>query len=136
MMCCGDVLIDRVLSDGEVASSLNQLFSASQGEVLVVDDIASPNLKLTPLVKVICEKRQVKGSFPTALSFYIHDEKIRRLDEQQVIKQLCVLLNCSCLISDNSNNPYSWLLAQATGSTQHVSLDPVMLDDEEAYIIK
>ena len=49
--------------------------------------------------------------------------------EQDVFIQLCNLLNCECLISDNSPNPYTRILVKSN-DIKHISFVPKDLDNE------
>lgn len=127
-----DILVDRMLTSDEIKAAISNSFLIAMTEVLVVDDIA--DTIVTEQVRVLCEQIPTRGDFLMKLSIYLRDPSLERFDHKQVIGKLCNLLDCKCLISDNSDNPYSMLQIEGETSQRNIFLKPELLDEEE-YVI-
>jgi hypothetical protein len=129
-----EFLVDRNLTENEIANAIAQLFSIALTDVLVVDDIVETDV--SDRVRVLCERMSVEGDFSIRLSIYLRDSNLEQSDSTLKIGQFCELLNCQCLVSDESVNPYQWRLVQSSENWKLVYLDPKKLDDNEEYIIQ
>jgi hypothetical protein len=69
------------------------------------------------------------------LSIYVRDRSLK-YERLPFVEEFCERLQCSCLVSDSSPNPYSKMLVRGRGDTQAVYLDPERLDDHDEYVIK
>ncbi|MDQ3252991.1 MAG: hypothetical protein M3R15_03635 [Acidobacteriota bacterium] len=137
-MFAGDVFIDRKLTSDEIANAMSKLLSISPAEVLVVDDITKLESRLGEDIHVLCEQVPMKGDFSVRIANYLRDAGLEKFVEQigneALTGQFCDELDCRCLISDDSVNPYSWLLVQGTGDVQSVSIDAHRSDEDEGEI--
>jgi hypothetical protein len=129
-----EFLVDRNLTENEIANAIAQLFSIPLTDVLVVDDIVETDV--SDRVRVLCERMSVEGDFSIRLSIYLRDSNLEQSDSTLKIGQFCELLNCQCLVSDESVNPYQWRLVQSSETWKLVYLDPKKLDENEEYIIQ
>jgi hypothetical protein len=129
-----EFLVDRNLTENEIANAIAQLFSIALTDVLVVDDIVETDV--SDRVRVLCERMSVEGDFSIRLSIYLRDSNLEQSDSTLKIGQFCELLNCQCLVSDESVNPYQWRLVQSSETWKLVYLDPKKLDENEEYIIQ
>ncbi|HEX8597162.1 MAG TPA: hypothetical protein VF952_01435 [Chloroflexia bacterium] len=133
-MILDDVLVDRNLSDDEVMTALSEVLLVTASNVLVLDDIMER--KADEHVKVLCVRTRVKGDFPIMLSIYLRDPALEHVDREVVLSKFCSILGCTCLISDDSSNPYSGLLIVGSEPPRPVFLDADRLDaDEEEYVL-
>ncbi|NET57174.1 MAG: hypothetical protein F6K47_13730 [Symploca sp. SIO2E6] len=133
-MMIWEMLIDRNLTADEIATTISDLLLIPLADILVVDDITSVNIDLK--TKVVCENTAIGGDFSMMLSIYLRDPNLGKLDIKASTGQFSSMLRCKCLISDESANPYSWLLIQGTTDCQIVYLDPDKLDENEEYLVK
>jgi hypothetical protein len=129
-----EFLVDRNLTENEIANAIAQLFSIPLTDVLVVDDIVETDV--SDQVRVLCERMSVEGDFSIRLSIYLRDSNLDQSDSTLKIGQFCELLNCQCLVSDESVNPYQWRLVQSSENWKLVYLNPKKLDENEEYIIQ
>lgn len=132
-MFWNDLLVDRNLSNYELVTAISQIFNVLSAEVLVVDDIAEA--EVSEDVRLLCERTPVQGDFSMKVFIYLYDSELKQLDSVSTVKQLCTMLHCKCLMSDDSINPYSMLLLQESENTQTAFLDPEKLDEYEEYIM-
>ncbi|MGA1839284.1 MAG: hypothetical protein ACMUIU_01555 [bacterium] len=128
-----EVLVDHSLTFNEIADTLSKLFSVSPANILVIDDIAK--VSVNKHVRILCERMQIKGDFSIRLSIYLRDPDLEQLESKVIIGQFCDILHCKCLMSDESLNPFSWLLVQGSSNIQAVFLNPDKFEKEE-YVIE
>ena len=129
-----DVIVNRKLTSDEVTWGICQLFSLESSEVLVVDTIYKAK-RIGKRMKVICESRSISGEFCMLISIYLRDPKLARYSVRRTIGRFCEILNCTCLISDKSNNPYSMLLVHSCKDYKKVFLDVERLDNHGEYVV-
>lgn len=129
-----EFLVDRNLTENEIANAIAKLFLVPLTDVLVIDDIAETDV--SERVRVLCERMSVEGDFSMRLSIYLRDSNLEQIDSTLKISQFCELLNCKCLVTNESVNPYQWWLVQGSQSWKLVYLDPKRLDENEEYILQ
>ena len=129
-----EFLVDRNLTENEIANAIAQLFLIPLTDVLVVDDIVETDV--SDRVRVLCERMSVEGDFSIRLSIYLRDSNLDQSDSTLKIGQFCELLNCQCLVADESVNPYQWRLVQSSENWKLVYLNPKKLDENEEYIVQ
>ncbi len=122
-----DIVVNRILSDEEIKAGLCHIFKISYSEIMITEEV--PEEPLSPNIKVLCEKSETEGDFTTLLSVYVRDEKLEDSDVLYSVGQFCEKLGCLCLITDNSVNPYLWILVDDTKKFEKVYLDTDKLDD-------
>jgi hypothetical protein len=134
-----DILVDRQLGDAEIRAATSRFFSVPAGAVLLVEDVMSLGDSIDEQFHVVCERHPVKGQFLTQLCFYLRtrtlEEFVQRLSRESLINRLCELLGCRALVSVESGDPYSFLLATGSGRLEPVSVDSDRLDHNEEYVI-
>ena len=129
-----EILVDRIIPDGDVSRILADLFSISQREILIADQVPATAVK--PGIRLLCERAQIPGDFPLKLTFYLRDPELRPLQGRSILGKFCERLRCSCLTSDQSPNPYSMVLVEGVSKSKGVFLDTERLDqDPPAYKI-
>lgn len=129
-----EFLVDRNLTENEITNAIAKLFLVPLTDVLVIDDIAETDI--SERVRVLCERMSVEGDFSMRLSIYLRNSNLEQSDSTLKIGQFCELLNCQCLVPDESVNPYQWRLVQSSEDWKIVYLDPKILDENEEYIIQ
>lgn len=127
-----EFLVDRNLTENEIANAIAHLFLIPLTDVVVVDDIAETDV--SDQARVLCERMSVEGDFSIRLSIYLRDSNLEQSDSTLKIGQFCELLNCQCLVPDMSVNPYQWRLVQSSENWKLVYLNPKLLDENEEYI--
>lgn len=132
-MSLGDVIVERQLTDAEACAAIGTLFGLSDADILLVKDLNElPGKHKQP--QVLCQKWELSGGrFHTVLSF--QEGRFMELPGLPLAQKLSQVLDSNCLISDDSPNPYSWILVTPTGLVQPVGLDPVKWDREECELI-
>jgi hypothetical protein len=128
-----DVLLDRMFENETLAVALADVVGTPGQDVLIVDDIAAAQVNES--VRVLCERTELPGDFPLKLSIFLRDRRLERLNPVSVLLRLCAELDCSCLISDDSEDPYTMLLIDGLGLQRRVSIDPDRYRLDEAYVL-
>jgi len=128
-----EILIDRPLTSEAIAIALSELFNLPANVIAVVENIATS--ESDEHTQIICEKQQIKGEFIEKLSLYLLKANLADNIDLQDLEKLCQLLHCNCLISDNSLNPFSMILVEASGKNQIIFLDIERLENDEEYTI-
>ena len=123
-------LFNRDIGDSEILDSLSKVFDISRDRIFITNDICSIDTKLDN-IELLCEKTSIKGSFQNMLTLYLRSQNLRKAGyvEQNIFIQLCKLLNCECLISDDSYNPFTMILIKSNG-IKSVSFIPEDMDNE------
>jgi hypothetical protein len=125
-----DIVIDRLLSDHEIAHALSDAFGVQPSEVLVGHD--EHDFPDPGQAQVICMSSTLGGGFPQLLSIYLYGAT-GSLQTIDIIKNMCTKSNFSCLFDDGSPNPYTMNLATRAGEVRRVNIDPDLLDDRGEY---
>jgi len=128
-----EFLVDRSLDKDKVCSTLASIFQVEAQEALVVDDIY--DAKIEKGIKVVCECIAVEGDFSGKFSVYIYDSNLIPADDKIKISEFSEMLQCKCLMTSASENPYQGFLIQGSHTCEVVFLDPVQFDEYERYII-
>ncbi len=128
-----DILLSKKVSESEILAVFSDIFSISPQYILVAEDITKTNVGSQ--VKIAIERMSAKGDFPLRLAIYLYDSPLEQLDSYAIVGQLCEMLNCACLISGDSANPYLMLLVKGIGTYQPVYVDADHLNDGDEYVI-
>src|SRR5688572_15116065 len=111
-----EILITRDVSEQEIAAALASVFNFPQHRVLVVADLGTYAGTLTDDIGIRCERRPVAGDFVLHLSIYLRDADFEQFVEAHedvvLVGRMCRIWDCAALVSDDSVNPYSWLLVR------------------------
>ena len=123
-------LFNRDISDNEISDALSKVFDISCQKIFITDDICSIDTKLDD-IELLCENINNKGNFGKMITLYLRSENLKKADylEQNIFIQLCNLLDCECLISDDSYNPYTMILIK-NNCLKNVYFVPEDLDNE------
>jgi hypothetical protein len=134
-----DILITRDVSEREIAAALAIVFSFPEDRMLVVADLITYEGAVTDDIGIVCERRPAAGDFVLHLSIALRDddfeEFVRAHDDLDLIGRLCQIWDCAALVSDDSVNPYSWLLVRGPDDIQPVHVDAESLDDEDTWVL-
>jgi hypothetical protein len=129
-----ELVTDRNLTEHEIKHAISKAFNISPKSIFVVDDITE--FDVDEQVRVVCERIEMSGDFPMRISIYLRDEQLVPSNSQTMLGDLCDLMKCQCLVSDESPNPYQWLLIQNSKNWRSVYIDPVKLDENEEFSIQ
>ncbi len=131
-----DIFVDRNLTDNEIVTAFANILAVAPTKIYITENIADDALhgRISDEKAVLCERMQVQGDFVLRLSIYLRTPALEQLDSMSIIMRFSELLHCACLVSDDSDNPYTWLLVQGLDKIQPVSLDMERLDKEEFVV--
>jgi hypothetical protein len=139
-------LVDRVLSNDEIASTFAEIFDLESDDVMVIEAEEETDDELPENILILCERSPVKGDFQICLSIYPQDDELEKIvnknnDDIEVIKRFADILECNCLIVDphqeDLNDEDACLFIQGLeGYIEEVDLDPEYLDKDEYIILK
>jgi hypothetical protein len=132
-MNCQDILVNRKLEFTEISAVFSQIYSLSDSEILVLDEI--PFEAISSSVRLLCQVQDIAGNFTQLISIYIKDTALEKISIKEVVGQICDICGCVCLISDDSNNPYSMILVKTKGNYQKVYLSAELLEEEKYVLI-
>lgn len=128
-----ELLVDQSLDHEELVDALARLFSVSESQVVVIEDITVDEVKKDALI--VIERRPVCGDFRMKLSIYVRDRSLESIDWRAVVTSFCCRFNCSCITPDDSVNPYSMILITCSNAGQQVFLVPERLDERDEYTL-
>lgn len=131
-MIVGEWQLDRVKDSRELQVALARAFGLEDSRVLVVSSLMeAPSVSGSHL---ICVPTVRSGQFPWGLSLYAI-----RLDgdpsEPAVAGSVAGALGCSCLVPDESLDPYLRYLVSGDG-IRLVSLDVEKLDERDEFWVE
>jgi hypothetical protein len=139
-------LVDRVLSNDEIASTFAEIFDIDSDNIMVIEVEEETNDELPENIQMLCERSPVKGDFQICLSIYPQDDELEEVvkennDDTEVIRRFANILACNCLIVDphqeDLNDEDTCLFFQGVeGYVEEVDLDPEHLDKDEYIILK
>lgn len=126
-------LINKALSDEVIIKTLADLFSISQDEILIIDDLGDLPEKLKEQ-KVYILKTKTKGEFTLYLSVTFVDKKLAQFDSDNIISQFAIRNECEC-ITGTDPDPYMMRLFTQHGFINTIYLDVDCLNDNDEYIV-
>ena len=92
--------------------------------------------------RLVCEGHRKEGEFPLFIRFIpiSHENAVRDIQENLILLgRLCDMMGCKALVSDESLNPYLWILIHGPKRYQRVLLDPNLFnspDNQQFQIIE
>jgi hypothetical protein len=101
-------------------------------DVLVVDE--RPETPIRDSIRILCQVQDVDGDFKQIISLYLKDATLSSLLTDETLGKFCNELDCDCLISDDSDNPYSMRLIQGKNDFKTVYLSPEFLEEDQ-YVL-
>jgi len=127
-----DVLLDRKVEDREIEDAVASAFEVPNDEVRVVHLLsdAPPRGEIT----ILCVCSWLDGDFPLLLSIYVFGLAYESRPVVPVVQGICRDLDCTCLVSDSSPDPYQMLLLEGQGEPTLVELEVSELDDDR-YVL-
>lgn len=117
-----DIALESVIENRELGAVLAAVFETNEPAVLIAESI--PEKKLDSDIKVMCISRLIGGQFPLMLEIFLRDKRLEDRDPVLAVMAISNLLNCRCLMSDGSINPYQWRLID------HAQIRTVFVDVE------
>ena len=134
-----DILITRDVAELDVAAAMATVFGIESDRVLVIDDPMTFEGEITDDIGILCERRPAAGDLVLFLTIYLRDDALETFAEAHevgvLVGRMCQIWDCAALVSDDSVNPYSWLLVRGPDDIQPVRVDPETLDDDDAWIL-
>lgn len=134
-----DILITRSVSEREIAAALAAVFNIEQDRVMAIPGIFNYDGEVADEIGILCEHRPVTGDFVLHLSIYLRDDALECFAEAHevgvLVGQMCRIWSCAALVSDDSIDPYSWLLVRGPDDIQPVQIDSEILDDDDAWVL-
>lgn len=131
-----EALFNKDCDDSKILYALSNIFNLSNQKILITDDVYSINIKLDASIEILCGKTDLKRDFFKKISIYLRSNRLKKLNyiEEDFFSQLCRIIDSECLISDDSNSPYTMILLNGQ-SRKKVTLVPEDLE-KEIYTIE
>jgi hypothetical protein len=134
-----DVLIGCLASDSTLRRAIAGALGTPTRRVKIVDSISEQPDGAGDGYIVLVERAQLAGEFPLQLSVFVNEPSpVAELRQPGAslsrVARLSEILQCSCLVSDDSLNPASWLRVLPSGTVERVMLDSELLD-EDTYVV-
>jgi hypothetical protein len=134
-----DILITRDVPERDVAATMASVFGIESDRVLVIDDLMTFEGDIIDEIGILCERRPAAGDFVLSLTIYLRDDALEAFAEAHevgiLIGRMCQIWDCAALVSDDSVNPYSWLLVRGPDDIQPVHVDAEALDDDDVWVL-
>jgi hypothetical protein len=128
-----EIHLERLPERAEMAALLAKVFEVAADDVAVVEEHA--HLPLTPR-RLSCIYRERTGDFPLSLELIPDAGLVERTTEAMVARMLVEALDCRCIISDDSMNPFTWLMMEPGGLMYRVAVEPDALDRNELRVTR
>ncbi len=134
-----DVLINRSLTEQELASGLATIFAVDPASISVVDEIvALTDDDLAP-IQILGERSPMAGEFSLLLTVILRTPSLQVFAEERgdlpLLQSLCDVWNVDALVDDGTVNPYRWLLLRPRQEPQVVKIDADQLAEHDAYVL-
>lgn len=129
-----DLLVEKKLSSTQLQSALAILFNLEACNISITNDY--PEKPFNDDIKIWCRINiYTGGQFPLGVSLEIFSTELEG-DRKLITKKLCNILNTRCLISDDSPDPFTWIMISPNGLEENIELDPDELDNDRYVIYK
>ncbi len=128
-----EIHLDQPVERGAVPSLLAKIFGIAPSEVAVAAEAAQ--LPLEPR-RLSCIHRERRGDFPLSLELILDRTLAARCTELDVARWLVDELDCRCIVSDDSLNPFTWLMVEPGGLMFRVAVEPDALDRNELRVTR
>ena len=131
-----NIVVDQSILEPRLNILLADIFSVSPENVCIierVEDFPPAGTKI-----IVCLISQLPPDFLMQLSIYVFFDKNterKEFSSLSVAKSLCASGSVTCLISDDSENPYQFTMISGDRNTRKITVDPVALDEEGRYIV-
>ncbi|MCY2928671.1 MAG: hypothetical protein NTV86_04095 [Planctomycetota bacterium] len=125
-----DILFDRDISHACLQEAISQVMNIAVSRVILIEDVAAyPTREESDCV---CIVRRAGGQFflHAAIDY---EEKFWAGSSADCVVRLASFLQCNCLISDESVNPYRMIHVSRAGALRAVFVDVVALDQRGEY---
>jgi len=117
-----EFLLDRQLSNNELEVLLATAFGINAGDILIFNEGDWPT-SVSDNIRLICDAHHKGGEFSRYVSLYLQDYSLEPLNDNKLIPRICGIAHCRALISDDSVNPYSWILVDSSDNRQPVLIE-------------
>ena len=127
-----DLHLEGEPSPAEIRQALARAFGLDDERIRLVPEVCE--LPVPSPSTVACVVHSRGGQFRVSLEIYPGEPTA--VPEAEFASRVCRELGCRCLISDDSLNPYRWLLVTAEAEPQPVQVSPLHLDDDLAFVLE
>ncbi|TRU33002.1 hypothetical protein [Microcystis sp. BLCC-F210] len=131
-----NVFISKNLSDNEIIDACIQLFSLSEKDICVTQDIT---IEMPDYIQLLCEKESIQGDFKILLSLYPQNDLIEQSigkigDEIAIAKKFADYFHCQCMVADNSpfedyEEDLYFLVKDTSNNVQKIYINLDQIDD-------
>ena len=128
-----EIHLDRRVERRRVAPLLARVFGVRADDVAVADD--ADQLPLAP-PRLACVYRERRGDFPLSLELIPDATLVAESTEVEVARRLAGALDCRCIISDDSLNPFTSVMIEPGGLMYRVAVEPDALDRNELRVTR
>lgn len=126
-----DLHLEGEPSRASIRRALAEAFGLDEEGIILVAEVCE--LPVPSASTVACVVRGRGGQFRVSLEIYPGGPT--ELAEPEFARRVCRQLGCRCLISDDSINPYRWLLVTGTAEPQPVHVSARSLDCDLAFVL-
>ncbi|MDA0169538.1 hypothetical protein OJ998_10625 [Solirubrobacter taibaiensis] len=116
-----DFLLSGPVEPGELRAALADALSLPEAGIEIIGDIG----EITD-ARVTAQLDDLDGEFPTGVSLYVRGET-----PSDLVSSVSRSLGLRGLVTDESPNPFTWLLVHPDGRVESVTIDPEALDRGE-----
>lgn len=121
------VCVDRILCKHEMFEVLSQIFNVQRDEIFISAEM--PKVNLEPHIRIICQTFLAKNmEFPFRIEIYLRDRMLSPQNDIALLSGFCKLLKCRSIISDESADPYAWLVLD-----DNFNVDNIFIKNIEEY---
>jgi len=122
-MICEEILISREVSYDDITKAISTVFNVAFQEVLTLSVDQWAETVIPDTVRIIGEITPYAGDFPLRVAFFWKNYRAEHLDKLRIIGEFCEKLHCQALVSDESDNPYTWYLVSDINKYEHIVID-------------
>jgi hypothetical protein len=126
-----DLHLEGEPSHADIRRALAETLGLDETAIILVAEVYQ--LPVPSASAVACVVRDRGGQFRVSLEIY--PGAASDIPESDFAMRMCRHLKCRCLISDDSTNPYRWLLVTGSAEPQPVYVSVRHLDDDGAFVL-
>ena len=124
--------LGRPADEAEIKRALGAALGIRPDTIVVVDGL--PKAFSPPGARLLVERYVYPGPFPMRLSCNAFD--VPAVDALAVIRKVCLALQTTCLVGDDSPDPLAWVRVTPDGAIARVLVDEEALERDELRIVQ
>lgn len=124
-----EIALEGFHDDAALVRALARAYEITSDEVSLLESIQEFDFTN---VRLIVQKTFLGGEFPTHLAIHTH---LAPETDSALSRRICAELATRAVISDDSVNPWTWLLVTPDGEVRSVWVDAESLDDRGEFRI-